>query len=313
MAERAGPDSSSILIGMLISLASSLQSQGKLAEALPIHERAHAATQTAHGEGSSGTLASLNNLINIHGRLGHTVEAARLAERLPALVEKAFPPGHPGRGFGNMSASAAFRNAGQFEHAETTGLAAYENMKAAYGDRWETEQALYALRLLYIAWGQPEKLIPWCMRAVCLRFMISADHELEGLVKSFTRIDAEIATARAQLATKSEADQGAGPKADLLEELWARHDEFVPPGHALRAQYLGNLARVNVVRSRPQAALAAAEAARDALVPTDIGERVVWTAMAEALTASGRADEAAAWLERLRSTATQSEDHTEGR
>ncbi len=61
---------------------------GRAAEALPLHERALAISETALGPGHPGTAISLNNLAATYRELGRAADAVFLEERVRQIRQQ---------------------------------------------------------------------------------------------------------------------------------------------------------------------------------------------------------------------------------
>jgi len=93
-AEKFGDDNF-LLATSLNNLAELYRTQGKYAEAEPLHQRALAIWEKALGPGHPNVAMSLNNLANLYHRQGKYAEAEPLYQRALAIDEEALGPEHP--------------------------------------------------------------------------------------------------------------------------------------------------------------------------------------------------------------------------
>jgi len=158
------------------------------------------------------------------------------AEELPAAAMKAFPAGHPGRGYSHLSAMSAMMKAGRMELAERYGLEAYRLMVESFDDlNWATERSVGMLRILYGQWPRhAAELERWQLAAARVRFMVASAGEQATTMKLLTELAAE----RVKAGRTGDDATAAG----VLAVVWSRGQELAPPGHERRAAFFANVA-----------------------------------------------------------------------
>lgn len=209
---------------------------------------------TLRGEAHEQTIASKSNLVAELIAAGQTAEAAELAATLPALAEKTFPPGHPGRGYCALSATAALTRVGRYEEAERFGKQAYDAFCAAFDEfNWATDQSMRHIRQNYARWpGHTAELQSWTIRQARLHLMTTKAAELDGTLSTLRKLSREFASADSTLTVEN-----------ILDRIWVERDQLAPADHPRRAVLCAAIAALNTKLGRTQhvqEAIACAEA-----------------------------------------------------
>lgn len=209
---------------------------------------------TLRGEAHEQTIASKSNLVAELIAAGQTAEAAELAATLPALAEKTFPPGHPGRGYCALSATAALTRVGRYEDAERFGQQAYDAFCAAFDEfNWATDQSMRHIRQNYARWpGHTAELQSWTIRQARLHLMTTKAAELDGTLSTLRKLNREYASADSTLTVEN-----------ILDRIWVERDQLAPADHPRRAVLCAAIAALNTKLGRMQhvqEAIACAEA-----------------------------------------------------
>ena len=233
-----GAELESELLTAMSWLQVALRDTGDHAGSLQLCRQVLLKLEKLQGSEHPDALAARNNLVAALRTQGLFAEAADSAEQLPAAAMKAFPPGHPGRGYSHLTAMTAMREAGRMELAERYGLDAYRLLVESFDDlNWVTERSVQLLRALYAGWpGHATELERWQFAAVRVRFMVANADERPTTLKLLTELAAE----RVKAGETGEGTTAVG----LVPIVWARAEELAPPGHERRALFFANLALV---------------------------------------------------------------------
>jgi serine/threonine protein kinase len=242
MSEACTEDVEADTIRTLSWLQAAMQSTGQYKKGLEYSKAIVTRNERMHGADHPDSITTRSNLVNALVKDGQFAEAAAMAEDLPGAALKAFPEGHPARGYCNLTAASAMVKAKRIEEAERYALAAYENFVKSFDDvNWVTERAVEALRRIYAGWpGQNEQLTKWSLAAARIRLMVATAAELPASVKLFEAITQEHKAAGNPLAD--------GAFAALL---WQHRDELAPPKHERRAAFFANFALLSATLGRP--------------------------------------------------------------
>ncbi len=206
------------------------------------------------GPENEQSIAAKSNLVAELISAGQSEEAAELAANLPALAEKTFPPGHPGRGYCALSACAALSKVGRFEEAEKFGLQAYGAFCAAFDEyNWATDQSIGIIRKNYAHWpGHAAELRHWTIMQARLHLMSTKNAELDATMKTIVNIGRQFSYKGATTTLE-----------ELLDALWDKRDQLAPADHPRRAVLCAAIAALNTKLGRTQhvqEAIACAEA-----------------------------------------------------
>ena len=115
-AEKFGPQDPRLATS-LNNLAGLYQTQGKYAEAEPLHRRSLAIVEKALGPEHPAVATSLNNLAGLYSDQGKYAEAEPLYKRSLAILEKALGPEHPNVAQSLENYAALLRKMGRNDEA----------------------------------------------------------------------------------------------------------------------------------------------------------------------------------------------------
>jgi tetratricopeptide (TPR) repeat protein len=213
-------------------------------------------TDKLSGPENPEAIAARSNLVNALVNSGEFNEAAEIAEKLPALAMRTFPPGHPARAYSHLAALSAMMKAGRREEAERVGLKAHELSIESLGEfSWVTERTIQLMRNLYMGWPEHEQqLWEWQLLAIRLRLTVAKPDEHVASMKLFRDVVAE------------QRRQGVEmPIEIVMRQMWDRRDEVAPRGKGHRAVLLANASRVAAELGGKNIAAAALKLAKESL------------------------------------------------
>ncbi|MGH7245031.1 MAG: protein kinase domain-containing protein [Phycisphaerales bacterium] len=178
---KAAPSLRSEYFGLVSVYSASLMAQKKLPEAEAILREAAATLASAPSSQASASLAVLNQLAVIDTALGRYDEALAAYNDLIPRVEKAM-----GRGQGLAAAhygrASVLGRQKRYREALVDAEKAFELFEQVFGrSRYETERANGALRKLYLALGQTDKVEETIKRAIELRQSVQGDPNHESV------------------------------------------------------------------------------------------------------------------------------------
>ncbi len=162
----SGGDADEDLLAALTSLAHVLQRNGKPQEALPYGERAVAGYSELLGREHPYTLTARSNLGILRMKLAALPEATEEFREILAIRRRTLPADHSDIGVSQGLLGNALRMAEQFDEAEATLLASYEQLSRAVGvDHHYTKNSASWLARLYGDMGRADEAERWRVRA----------------------------------------------------------------------------------------------------------------------------------------------------
>ncbi|MFO0785858.1 MAG: serine/threonine-protein kinase [Phycisphaerales bacterium] len=239
LSETLGSNDKTVELSVLSILnwtAASERAKGNKDALLPLATQIAERTNKLLGPAHEDSLAATSNLVNALIVAKQFDKAADVGATLPAMAEKILAPGHPGRGYCAMTASAALMRAGRFEESERFALQAYSAMVAAFGEfNWATDASVVHVRNVYSLWpGHSAQQRDWTLRNARLHLMGTSADQLEETVKALERICGQFQ--RPELTVSP---------AQLLKLVWEDRDRLAPPGHPRRAVFLAAVVAIS--------------------------------------------------------------------
>jgi tetratricopeptide (TPR) repeat protein len=189
-------------------------------------------------------------------RRGHTEKAISIAERALAILERRFPPDHPGVATGLYDLAFLHRDQGNYAKAEpllVRALAIYE--KALRSDNPVVVQCLTVLANLYRAHGKHEKSAPLLARVLASRDKILGPDrpdvvkELNELALTYRAIGDNTKAEPLLVRALASLEKTVGPDhPDVVEELKELARFYVSARNYAKAELL--LMRVLAIHER---------------------------------------------------------------